>query len=134
METEMSATDELRRLLDERGVEWWEDAFSSEHRTVFDGKDGVRYCVYQFGSLLFISSILPVTPEQAIAATLGRTCEVVSTIRYDYQGGYAGTEYVTELSCGHTYTDANGDGPDYCPWCGARVLEPHSNLLGQEER
>jgi len=69
----MSATDELRRLLDERGVEWWEDAFACEHRTVFDGKNDVRYCVYQLGSSLFISSILPVTPEPAIEAWNARS-------------------------------------------------------------
>ena len=51
-----------------------------------------------------------------------RTCHVVQTIRYDYDG-YAGTEYVTELSCGHKYTDSYDGGPDYCPWCGARVIE-----------
>lgn len=81
----MSATDELRRMLDERGVEWWEDAFSSEYRTVFDGKDGVRYCVYQLATVLFISSILPVTPEQAIAATLGGTCELEELARDMYK-------------------------------------------------
>ena len=52
-----------------------------------------------------------------------RTCHVVQTIRYDYEFGYAGTEYVTELSCGHKYVDSYGDAPDYCPWCGARVVE-----------
>lgn len=51
-----------------------------------------------------------------------RTCHVVQTIRYDYDG-YAGTEYVTELSCGHKYTDSYGGGPDYCPWCGAKVID-----------
>ena len=72
----MTVTERLRQLLDERGVEWWEDAFSSEHRTVFDGNVDVRYCVYQLGSLLFISSILSVTPEQAIEATLGSRDEL----------------------------------------------------------
>lgn len=49
-----------------------------------------------------------------------RTCRVVSTIRYDWEGGYAGTEYETELSCGHKYTDDYGNPPNYCPDCGAR--------------
>ena len=52
-----------------------------------------------------------------------RTCHMVQTIGYDYQFGYAGTEYVTELSCGHKYVDSYGDEPNYCPWCGARVVE-----------
>ena len=52
-----------------------------------------------------------------------RTCEVVGTIRYDYEGGYAGTEYETELSCGHVWRDSCGDAPTFCPWCGAEVVE-----------
>ena len=51
-----------------------------------------------------------------------RTCEPLGTIRYDYEGGYAGFEYETELSCGHKWRDSYGDYPDYCPTCGARVV------------
>lgn len=60
---------------------------------------------------------------EAWNARAERTCHVVSTYRYDYEGGYAGFEYVTELSCGHRFKDGNGDSPDYCPWCGAKVVE-----------
>lgn len=52
-----------------------------------------------------------------------RTCHVVSTIRYDYEGGYAGSEYVTGLSCGHKHTDSYGDAPNFCSKCGAKVVE-----------
>lgn len=68
----MSATDELRRMLDERGVEWsatdtyrllvtsWNDA--SGHSWAFvEHKDG------NFSKL----TAYHLTPEQAIAATLG---------------------------------------------------------------
>ena len=65
-----SATESLRRLLDERGVEWWHGI--SEKSTVFDGEYDVRYEVDGTLGLLFIRSALHVTPEQAIAATLGR--------------------------------------------------------------
>ena len=50
-----------------------------------------------------------------------RTCKPLGTIRYDYEGGYAGYEYETELSCGHKWRDAYGDYPDYCPYCGRKV-------------
>ena len=127
----MSATDELRRMLDERGVEWWEDAFSGEHRTVFDGKDGVRYCVYQLGCSLFISSILPVTPEQAIEATLWRgTCRNV---------GESMLFVCSECGCvvsNRTHTERVFEIPDYgdeywadkrplryCPNCGRKVMD-----------
>ena len=52
-----------------------------------------------------------------------RTCHVVQTIRHNYRLGYAEREYVTELSCGHKYVDSYGDEPNYCPWCGARVVK-----------
>ena len=62
-------------------------------------------------------------PEQAIEATLGRgTCHVVSSIRHDYEGGYAGTEWEHELSCGHKVWWGNDDPPEWCPWCGAKVV------------
>lgn len=51
-----------------------------------------------------------------------RTCKPLRTIRYDYEGGYAGFEYETELSCGHKWRDAYGDYPDYCPNCGCEVV------------
>ena len=67
----MTATDKLRRLLDERGVEWWEGW--TKDLTNFDGANGVRYqveCIPAI-NMLFARSIQPITPEQAIAATLG---------------------------------------------------------------
>lgn len=131
-----SATEGLRRMLDEYGVEWWEDAFSGEHRTVFDGKDGVRYCVYQLGSSLFISSILPVTPEQAIAATLGssnctngertETCHDEGDPS-DFCCSECGVRMFTNTS--DTYTMIASDGrtiikhPNYCPNCGRRIVD-----------
>lgn len=65
----MSPSDKLRALLDERGIKWWYG--TSEKSTVFDGKYGVRYEIDGTLGLLFIRSILNVTPEQAIAATVG---------------------------------------------------------------
>lgn len=52
-----------------------------------------------------------------------RTCKVLGTIRYDYEGGYGGFDYETELSCGHIWRDDYGFAPKYCPECGAKVVE-----------
>ena len=115
----MSATDDLRSLLDERGVEWWEDAFASEHRTVFDGKNDVRYCVYQLGFELFISSILPVTPEQAIEATLGRgECELK---RANWDDGTCTWGCICSACDAHLEHET-GIGYSFCPHCGAKVV------------
>jgi hypothetical protein len=76
----MSATDELRRLLDERGVEY-EDSELIDTMTYYtewggnDGGDGANvYVEYTDGTVL---RMFDATPEQAIAATLGRgECEI----------------------------------------------------------
>lgn len=65
----MTATDELRRMLDERGVEWTDGGmFHRTHWVI----DGIHYVAFeQSGKLYLQSSMGPLTPEQAIAATLG---------------------------------------------------------------
>jgi len=69
----VTATDELRRLLDERGVEWWQSAntlgcvFTRWYSPLF----GDEVCAMENekeGLVLFDHYL---TPEQAIAATLG---------------------------------------------------------------
>lgn len=64
-----TATDRLREMLDERDVEWWEGWNKS--LTVFDGANDVRYMADCMLGQLYIRSVLPITPEQAVAATLG---------------------------------------------------------------
>ena len=69
----MTATDELRRLLDERGVEWRERVWGGKHSvTTFWHARGVRwhYRENRFGELRLHADGL--SPEQAIDATLGR--------------------------------------------------------------
>jgi hypothetical protein len=63
----MSATDELRRLLDERGVEW-ESGLPTE--TIVREPNDALYVERPDGRMhVYFRSYL--TPEQAIAATLG---------------------------------------------------------------
>ena len=121
----MTATEELRRLLDERGVEWedaspvpsskqWKTSFTS-----FTGEEVTLGCYEEpkwiMGTLVFH------TPEQAVAATLGPgTCRVESM--HGYTDTFASTRYSVELSC-HTLEDwPDREPPDFCPWCGARVV------------
>lgn len=60
----MSATEELRRMLDERGVEW---------RSGLEGVTTVGdWCFVEYDDGKLAATCEPVlTPEQAIAATLG---------------------------------------------------------------
>ena len=108
----MSATDELRRLLDERGVEYG-TGFGGD--TLWTGRHGIRWrWDAQEGKLAMFTH--DITPEQAVEATLGRgECRNLS-------------KYVNwfECSCcGWTYdfvTDPYS-GPRYCPNCGRRIAD-----------
>lgn len=123
----MTATEELRALLDERGVEWsatvgasgtiwthW-DAFNGHRVHAMDNEDGT---VEIFGEW-------DVTPEQAIAATLGvGTCHDVGDPG-DFCCSECGVRMFTESN--DTYTMIAADErtiikhPNFCPNCGARV-------------
>ena len=63
----MSATDELRRLLDDRGAEW--DGESYEGVTFWNDDTNLAVASEGKDEKLWVSQYL--TPEQAIAATLG---------------------------------------------------------------
>lgn len=114
----MSATDELRRLLDECGVPWkdygyenhtWWGEWHAENRASVNG--------------LYVKVEAVITPEQAIDATLGRgTChfEQIPEALYD------------DIECSECgvalwgfQMDIAGEGcptkPRYCPNCGRRV-------------
>ena len=111
----MTATERLRELLDGRGVEWKGTGDGStlvpaqnstpvawEVSTWPSGKD--------MGDCLWIQNRHPLTPEQAVEATLGRgTCTV------EHWGG--GIFY---LSCGHEAAGYAAK-PRYCPNCGRKV-------------
>ena len=113
-----SATERLRALLDERGVEWWEGW--DKDLTLFDGANGVRWMAdYTLGEL-FLRSVLSVTPEQAVAATLGPgTCEV------EVGSGCSAGWWVCS-ACGALFdmvgTLRRDRKPCYCPNCGKRVV------------
>ena len=117
----MTATDELRRLLDERGVEWCPSAWDRSTETYWMTADGNGCLATQGETKLRLSFADYLTPEQAIAATLGRgTCRVESM--HGYTDPYTTTRYVVELSC-HTLDDwPESEPPAYCPWCGAKVV------------
>lgn len=122
----MTATDELRRLLDERGIEYEPiDSVHSPNRRTLWGKvergKGIfgmdaKYETIEFkkGMRLTISDC---SPEQAVEATLGRgECELIHT--RDKPRSKALT--LTCSECGWR-TDRINDEWRYCPRCGKRV-------------
>ena len=125
----MTATDELRRLLDERGVEWWQSAntlgcvFTRWHSPLF----GDEVCAMENGEEGLVLFDHFVTPEQAIDATLGRgTCKLDFTAYTKGGVDFAGFRCD---GCGFTQAVPSGDlwGVtrfwSYCPNCGKRVVE-----------
>ena len=127
----MTATDELRRMMDERGVEW----------TVPDevwNQDSITY--WQVGSIKLVAfesengtlwlncnSVTDLTPEQAIAATLGAgTCHDKCSRFNAWVCSECGA---TVLLMFDDYdepsysVDGVADVPHFCPNCGRRVIE-----------
>ena len=69
----MTATEELRALLDERGVEWTDGGNALLWCTVWHGKDGKQWRMTEnMSGMLTELKSWHVTPAQAIEATLGR--------------------------------------------------------------
>lgn len=78
----MSATDELRRLLDERGIEWWNETDPIPQTVTMArvGEQLIEYHENVNGSAGYhVFNVHDLTPEQAVEATLGRgECKAVS--------------------------------------------------------
>ena len=113
----MSTTDKLRHMLDERGVEWWpmhdvENGYYQDRDTEFV-INGKKYTAHEWSRTL---NVYGFTPEQVIAATLGRgTCHLTSAPQYG--------EGCQECSaCGEVLDGYLFDG-GHCPNCGAKVVD-----------
>lgn len=116
----MTAMDELRKMLDERGVKW-EARTSPRGRiwTYWDAFNGHRvYAMDNENGTVEIFGEWDVTPEQAVEATLGRgTCKEVKIDRYFR--GCSECGYIWE----HMYAVGWQVGPKFCPNCGAKVVD-----------
>lgn len=67
----MDATDRLCRMLDELGIEWWHDDDISPGHTEWMTDDAAYTSLGMDGDMLSVKAISKMTPEQAIAATVG---------------------------------------------------------------
>lgn len=110
----MTATERIRAMLDERGVEW-RGGLPTETMVEADGLDLLYVALPDGRVRAFIRNYL--TPEQAIEATLGRgECRLIPT--RDKPRSKAPT--LTCSKCGW-WTDRINDEWRYCPSCGKRV-------------
>ena len=126
-----SVTERLRELLDERGVEWHDTKIGKGFITVYE-HDGITWIAteHSSGRLSVKGCVKPtqghydgMTPEQAIAATLGPgTCKI-----HDCEGSFSAVNRpVWRCDCGAfmtQYTDATTyHKPRFCPNCGRKVV------------
>lgn len=134
----MTETDELRRILDERGIEYeTDDAQVSETEWYYVTKlrDGYRdRWTYEEppDCDLLVSYQYDLGAEDAIAATVGRgTCEADETetikcwvkCKDEPSTEHMELIHVMECSeCGHTYEHVNGD-YEFCPRCGRKRVD-----------
>ena len=106
----MTATDRLRALLDDRGVDW--EAWNDRITVALPDK---HYLEITNGTICAV--MVDCNPEQAIEATLGRgTCK------------WEPADFITEgewwkTSCGEAFTWEPDGTPRYCPNCGREVVE-----------
>ena len=130
---EMDVTEELRSLLDERGVEW--DYGITGSTTTRFNVNGIDLTFTPMRDGLVCSTIL--TPEQTIAATLGScSCSngctngermetyhpIISDNLAESEG--TGDAWADCSECGHllfVLTGPNSQVPNFCPNCGRRV-------------
>ena len=120
-----SATERLRELLDERGMEYaWEHV---EDGTLFHiVNDGKTYFILMRGGSGLEMWSQHLTPEQAIDATLGAgTCHAVISDNLTESEG-TGDAWADCSECGHllyVLTDPNSKPPRFCPNCGRKVVD-----------
>lgn len=113
----MTATEELRHMLDERGVKWMGTAYAKPtqghptNTSLGEEYNNAEFIEYFDGNVL---RLFDITPEQAIEATLGRgTC-------HDESGGDP-CVFVCSC-CGAAYDHPENQTIAYCPNCGAKVM------------
>lgn len=131
-----SATETMRRLLDERGVVWWNQT-DPEPQTVTMARFGDQLIEYHEnvnGTMGYhVWNMRGLTPEQAIAATLGSVSEKDSERDSDGRGTCHDTHESRWFHCSECgfglsdlYTEApwaEEDQPKHCPNCGRRIKE-----------
>lgn len=114
----MNATERLRSLLDDHGIEWRNDEDFLWH-TEWVTDDAVFTSLAMDGNELAIQIICTMTPEEVVDQTLsGGKCNRI--FDEDYIVGIHG--YCECLRCSECGKPLFGVFK-YCPWCGKEIVE-----------
>ena len=115
----MSATEELRRMLDERGVEWSDASDKNVSHTTWNDMK-CWFIEFQDGWTAWGMSMHG-TPEQAIAATLGGgECEMAFGDDMLPECGNCG-EPLVYYTLRHGFSSTGKRSANFCPRCGEAV-------------
>jgi len=119
----MTATDELRAMLDERGVEHYDGTERTLWGYEQTGEDtGIyRFAANEISGGFLQFDMFRITPAQAIAATLGAgTCRsTTDDSAWCFVCSECGKSFPrSDLHFAHNHGEIN-----YCPNCGRRVIE-----------
>lgn len=121
---EVTATERLRALLTERGVEWEDMSALGFLATLWHSDDAACTALEGADDIPHgkVSVQACLTPEQAVEATLGRgTCHAVFEVDAMSEDERIGEFVCSE--CGETLNAGHGEFPRYCPNCGAKVTD-----------
>lgn len=113
----MNATDELRRMLDERGVEHFDGTETTlwGYEPTSENTGAYRFAADETSGGSMQVRMFNLAPEQAIEATLGRgTCHNVWDVELTGR---------LRFQCSECKAVSLEITPRYCPNCGAKVVE-----------
>ena len=114
----MTATDELRRLLDERGMKWWpmrNNGYYEDRDTEFVA-NGKKHTAHEWGDGFAVYNL---TTEQVIAATLGSgTCHDVHELPRNTT--FWPSPHFRCSECGAVHVSM--EYVVFCPNCGRKVV------------
>ena len=130
----MTPTERLRALLDECGVEY--RTHGTTDRTWFE-VGHISWFIHERENRNFTADAVFLTPEQAIAATLG-SCNCTNDCTNSERTETCHNVWDIELTgrlrfqcseCGAVSLEIT---PNFCPVCGRRVVEPTTNDVDAE--
>lgn len=116
----MNATERLRGLLDEHGVEWWGGSDFNADRTEWVSNNGSAFAALSMEDRrLAIRIMCMMTPEEVVDQTLsGGKCNRIFDDDYIVGiNGYCESYRCSE--CGQPLFSVFS----YCPWCGKEIAE-----------
>jgi len=113
-------------MLTERGVKWIPVAWNPKRETFYHAANGVGFCADEYTDGVRIYTDATITPEQAIAATLGSgTCRDEGDPS-DFLCSECGARMYIDTGETYTMIDSLGniiEQPNFCPNCGRRIKE-----------